>query len=128
MSFADAIRSVFGQYATFSGRARRSEYWFWTLFIILTYIAAAIIDAVTKTPIIGLIIILALIIPSLAVTVRRLHDTGHSGWLVLISLIPFIGSIVLLVFMCSNSQPGPNSYGPSPKETGPRQPAPYGAY
>ena len=114
MSFADAVRSVFSQYATFSGRARRSEYWWYTLFAVILYIIVAIIDSAIKNPILGLLVALGLVVPSLAVAVRRLHDTGRSGWWILIGLIPLVGGIVLLVFECQDSQ-GSNSYGPSPK-------------
>ena len=115
MSFADAIRSVFSKYATFSGRARRSEFWWFTLFAVILYIIVGIIDAAAKNAILGIIVGLGLLLPSLAVTARRLHDTGRSGWWILIGLIPFVGFIVLLVFECQDSQPGANSYGPSPK-------------
>ncbi|HEU5271777.1 MAG TPA: DUF805 domain-containing protein [Jatrophihabitans sp.] len=115
MSFADAVRTVFSKYATFSGRARRSEFWWFTLFAAILYIVVGIIDAVAKNAVLGAIVALALILPSLAVTVRRLHDTGRSGWWILIGLIPFVGAIVLLVFECQDSQPGSNNYGPSPK-------------
>lgn len=118
MSFPDAIRSVLSKYATFTGRARRSEFWWFALFSVLLNIVVVVIDAVIGNSVLGYIVTLALIIPWLAVTVRRLHDTGRSGWGVLIALIPIIGAIVLLVFECQDSQPGPNSHGPSPKETG----------
>lgn len=115
MSFADAIRTVFSKYATFSGRARRSEFWWFYLFAIILYIVAAIIDAAIGNNLLWIIVALGLIVPSLAVTVRRLHDTGRSGWWILIGIIPLIGAIVLLVFECQDSQPGANNYGPSPK-------------
>ncbi len=118
MSFAEAIRSVFSKYATFSGRARRSEFWWYTLFTVLVYIVAAIIDAAIGNSVVSIIVGLALLLPSLAVTARRLHDTGRTGWWILLVLIPVIGAIVLLVFECQDSQPGSNSYGSSPKETG----------
>ncbi len=115
MSFADAVRSVLSKYVTFSGRARRSEYWWFVLFTAIVYIVAGIIDAAAGTQVIGLLVGLALLLPSLAVGVRRLHDTGRSGWWILIALIPLIGAIVLLVFSVQDSQPGSNNYGPSPK-------------
>jgi uncharacterized membrane protein YhaH (DUF805 family) len=114
MSFADAVRSVFSQYASFNGRARRSEYWFFLLFAVLTYIAAVVLDAVIGAGIFSVIALLGLLVPSLAVMTRRLHDTGRSGWWQLISLIPF-GGIVLLVFACTDGGSAPNEYGPSPK-------------
>ena len=114
--------AVLKKYATFSGRARRREYWFFTLFYILIYIALILVDTVTGSLSgggIGLLsglFALGMLIPSLAVTFRRLHDTNRSGWWILISLIPLIGAIVLLVFMVMDSQPGTNDYGDNPKE------------
>lgn len=122
MSFADAVRSVLSQYATFSGRARRSEYWWFALFNLLVSIVAAIIDVVAGTDfgsgsgVFSVIVTLALLLPSLAVTVRRLHDTERSGWWILIGIIPIVGAIVLLVFMVLDGTPGPNRFGPSPKQ------------
>jgi uncharacterized membrane protein YhaH (DUF805 family) len=129
MGFADAIRSVFSKYVVFSGRARRSEFWWFALFSFILYVIAGIIDAAIGSSVLGVIVALALLLPSLAVTVRRLHDTGRSGWWILIGLIPLIGAIVLLVFECQDSQPGTNAYGPSPKEAGgysAQQPGQYG--
>ena len=128
MSFADAVRSAFSKYVTFSGRARRSEFWWFALFAGIVYIVAGIIDAAIGNQVLGYLVGLALLLPSLAVTVRRLHDTGRSGWWILIGLVPLIGAIVLLVFEVQDSQPGTNSYGPSPKAVGadpayPGQPA-----
>ena len=122
MSFADAVRSVLSQYATFSGRARRSEYWWFALFNLLVSIVAAILDAVIGTDfgsgsgVISVIVALVLLLPSLAVTVRRLHDTERSGWWILIGIIPIVGAIVLLVFMVLEGTPGPNRFGASPKQ------------
>lgn len=115
MGFIAAIKSVLSQYAGFSGRARRSEYWWWVLFTLLW----------SWIPILNLILCLIFFLPSLAVAIRRLHDTGRSGWWILISLIPLIGFIVLLIFYCTDSQIGTNQYGPSPKGNNPQdyQPA-----
>ncbi|HEV2886421.1 MAG TPA: DUF805 domain-containing protein [Jatrophihabitans sp.] len=118
MSFADAVRSVLSKYVVFSGRARRSEFWWYALFAAIVYIVAGIIDAAIGNQLVGYLVALALLLPSLAVTVRRLHDTGRSGWWILIGIIPLIGAIVLLVFEVQDSQPGTNNYGPSPKELG----------
>lgn len=115
MNFVEAVASVFGKYATFSGRARRSEYWWFFLFDVIVSVVMFAVDTAIKTPIPGLIVSLALLLPALAVTVRRLHDTGRSGWFILIGIIPIVGSIVLIVFACQDSQPGENQYGPSPK-------------
>ncbi len=120
---------VLKKYAVFSGRARRKEYWFFVLFNILISIALSMIDGVlgttnadTGTGILGGIYSLAVLIPSIAVLVRRLHDTDRSGWWALIGLIPIIGWIVLLVFMVQDSHPGQNQYGPNPKEAAPDLP------
>lgn len=116
MSFADAVRSVLTQYANFNGRARRSEFWWFVLFNVLLSAVVSIIGAAAHTSVLGYIVGLALLVPGLAVSVRRLHDTGRSGWWVLIDLVPFVGWIVLVVFCVQDSQPGANAYGPSPKE------------
>jgi uncharacterized membrane protein YhaH (DUF805 family) len=117
MSFVDAIRSVFTQYAGFTGRARRSEYWYFALFGLIVSIVLSLLQQATNTAWITTIVGLALFLPSLAVAVRRLHDTSRSGWWVLIGLIPVIGAIVLIVFYVQDSQ-GDNQYGPSPKAVG----------
>jgi uncharacterized membrane protein YhaH (DUF805 family) len=119
MSFADAVRSALSKYVTFSGRARRSEFWWFALFSIIVSIVASVLDRIMGTAFVSILAGLALLLPSLAVTVRRLHDTGRSGWWILIGIIPLIGAIVLLVFECQDSQPGSNSHGASPKPTGP---------
>jgi uncharacterized membrane protein YhaH (DUF805 family) len=117
MSFQEAIQAVVGKYADFTGRARRSEYWYWTLAVLIAYVVCLVFLAIVKPLGLVLIIVLVLgvIVPGLAVSVRRLHDTGRSGWWLLISLVPLVGGIVLLVFQCQDSQPAPNVYGPSPK-------------
>ena len=114
MGMPDAVRTVLSKYADFSGRARRSEYWWFVLAYVIAYVVVALIDQAFGFPILTLILALGLLVPSLAVSVRRLHDTGRSGWWLLINLIPF-GGIVTLVFSCLDSQPGTNAYGPSPK-------------
>lgn len=117
MSFQEAIKAVLGNYATFEGRARRSEYWYWTLAVVLAEVVILILSALNKSvgQVLYVVLILAVLVPSLAVTVRRLHDTGRSGWWILVGLIPFIGAIILIVFAVQDSQPGANEYGPSPK-------------
>jgi uncharacterized membrane protein YhaH (DUF805 family) len=112
---------VLKKYFVFSGRARRKEYWMFTLFNIIAYILLTVIAMVLGMQsnkhglnfLTGLYSLLVFL-PSLGVTVRRLHDTGRSGWWVLISLVPIIGGIVLLVFMLLDST-GSNEYGPNPK-------------
>ena len=123
MSFGDAIRSGFDNYVNFEGRASRAAYWWWVLFAILASIAANIIDAIIGVPIFSLLVGLGLFLPGLAVLVRRLHDTNRSGWWILIGLIPFIGFIVLLIFVLEKGNPGPNDYGPPPPDAGPTQAA-----
>ncbi len=114
---------VLKKYAVFSGRARRKEYWFFVLFNIIISIVLAVIDGVTGSfsaeagmGLLGGIYTLAVLIPGIAVSVRRLHDTERSGWWLLIALVPLIGAIVLLVFMVQDSKPGQNQYGANPKE------------
>lgn len=122
MSFVDAIKTVLSKYVTFSGRARRSEYWFWVLALIIASIVTGLIDQGLGTEpgrvgIISGLLTLATFLPNLAVTVRRLHDTSRSGWWVLIGLIPIVGAIVLIIFAVQDSH-GDNAYGPSPKALG----------
>lgn len=133
LSFGEAVSTCFKKYATFTGRARRSEYWWFGLFnciigAVLSILLCIVAVGATSDPyssgsgvavafivLLITVVYLGLLIPSLAVFWRRLHDTGHSGWWIFISLIPIVGSIVLLVFMCSDSQLTTNQYGPSPK-------------
>ena len=104
------------KFAEFNGRARRQEYWMFALFNFLVGILVALADGVLGTAgMLGFIYNLAVLVPSLAVTARRLHDTDRSGWMMLIALIPLVGAIVLLVFMCLDSKPGENRFGPNPK-------------
>ncbi|MED5524010.1 DUF805 domain-containing protein [Gallaecimonas pentaromativorans] len=110
--------SVLKQYANFSGRARRQEYWMFFLVNILIYIALAIVISVLNVPALTFLIgiyALATLVPALALTVRRLHDTGRSGWWIFVQMIPAVGGIVFLVFVCLDSQIGSNEYGPNPK-------------
>ena len=114
---------VLKNYATFSGRARRKEYWMFFLFNVLISLGLGVLDVVAGTYSVeyeteffsGLYSLLVLI-PSIAVGVRRLHDTNRSGWWFVILLIPIIGVLVFLVFMCLDSQPGTNRFGANPKE------------
>ncbi|RQR53236.1 DUF805 domain-containing protein [Burkholderia sp. Bp9126] len=122
MNFTDAIQSVFNQYARFDGRARRAEYWYFALLTFFVSIACQLVTMVDSNAttialllsIVAALISLALIVPSISVTVRRLHDIGRSGWFLLIALIPIVGSIILLVWMCSRGNDGPNRFGPDP--------------
>ena len=116
------------RYADFSGRSRRKEYWMWTLFVVIVYavlytwmISAVVSTAGEPTAMVGLpfillmIFALAILIPGIAVTVRRLHDQEKSGLMFLLVFVPLVGPIILLVFMCIEGTPGPNKYGPDPK-------------
>lgn len=110
------------KYATFEGRARRKEYWYFVLFCLLAIVALSIVDGIAGTfdeeaeiGLFGGLFILATVLPSIAVTVRRLHDTNRSGWWVLINFIPIVGALVVLVFTLQDSQPGANRFGPNPK-------------
>jgi uncharacterized membrane protein YhaH (DUF805 family) len=113
---------VLKKYATFSGRARRKEYWYFFLFSTIISIVLVGIDGLTGTyteksgfGLLSGIYTLAVLIPSMAVWVRRLHDTNRSGWWTLIILIPLIGVIVILVFTVQEGKPGENRFGPDPK-------------
>ncbi|WP_176048929.1 DUF805 domain-containing protein [Burkholderia sp. BCC1644] len=122
MGFSEAVRTVLNKYATFEGRARRAEYWYFTLVSVILSIVVQIIGAggrdggLITLLLLGIICLvsLALIIPGIAVSVRRLHDTGRSGWFLLIALIPIVGGILLLVWMCSRGTDGPNRFGADP--------------
>ena len=114
--------NVLKQYAVFKGRARRKEYWFFILFNLIASVVLTVIDFMTGflDPELGIGLLsglysLAVLIPSLAVTVRRLHDTDRSGWWLLLGLVPLLGAIVLLVFMLLDGTPGDNRHGASPK-------------
>jgi uncharacterized membrane protein YhaH (DUF805 family) len=114
MTFSEAISDGFSKYVTFSGRSSRAAYWWWYLFTTVVLAVAVLIDLVIGTPfIIEGLAWLALVLPSLAVLVRRFHDAGHSGWWVLIGILPLIGFIVWLIFALTPSQP-PNEWGPGP--------------
>ena len=134
MSFTDAVRTCINKFATFDGRATRSEFWWFYLFaalvglvgyvpiFILMLIGASSNDGAISSVftiltvifwIVWLIVVIALYIPLLAVGSRRLHDRGQSGWLQLLYLVP-CGSIVLLVFFVLEGTPGDNAYGPKP--------------
>ncbi|MBS0474035.1 MAG: DUF805 domain-containing protein [Proteobacteria bacterium] len=131
MTFGEAIRTCFSKFTTWQGRASRSEYWWFVLFGLLCQIVAAIVDRILGTaftfvnPATGateslfygwfyLIMGLVLLLPHLAVMVRRLHDTNRSGWWYWIALIPLIGVILLIVWLASRGTEGSNNYGSDP--------------
>jgi uncharacterized membrane protein YhaH (DUF805 family) len=112
----DWYLKVLKNYATFDGRARRKEYWMFALFNVIISIVLGIIDsAVIKQPILQAVYGIGTLLPSLAVSVRRMHDIGKSGWVLLLAFIPLIGAIILLIWSATDSTPGPNQYGPNPK-------------
>ena len=110
------------KYATFGGRACRSEYWCFFLFYVAIALVLGVVDGAFgfldgrqgMGPLAGLFV-LAMLLPSLAVSARRLHDIGRSGWWLLLSLLPLVGAVVLLLFALRDSDPGDNAYGPNPK-------------
>ncbi len=103
------------QYADFKGRAQRAEYWFFILFYFLIAIALGFVDAFLTGGVLGLLFALGMLLPSLAVLARRLHDIDRSAWWILIGFVPAIGVIVLIVFACMDGTPGDNRFGPNPK-------------
>ena len=114
----DNYVGVLKKYAEFSGRATRKEYWMFFLVNILIMIGFNILSSVLNSSLIqvlGILYILAVLVPSLAVYVRRLHDTNHSAWWILLGLIPIVGTIILLIFLITDSQAGDNMYGSNPK-------------
>lgn len=128
MGFLQAIGRCFSHYADFNGRARRSEYWWWYAFTMLVTVLALVlvsasIEPKSPSPVPGLILMglvlfyFATFLPSLAVTVRRLHDSGKTGWWILICFLPGI-SVLLIVFMLMGSQAGENRFGPDPRNGG----------
>jgi uncharacterized membrane protein YhaH (DUF805 family) len=136
VSFGDAVKICFNKYVVFDGRARRSEFWWWALFTVILGIIAGLIDTIlgtrstsTGTGLFGAVANLAVLLPSLAVGARRLHDTGRSGWWQLLWFACCVGWIILIVWFCQDSQ-GDNKYGPSPKPgmagPGGYPPGPYG--
>ena len=122
MNSFEYYKKCWQKYSFFRGRARRAEYWYFVLYNFLLTFAVSLVDAYTfgvndnGTGLFGGLYSLAIFIPSLAVGVRRMHDTGRSGWTLLWNLVPVIGWIILLVYSCQDSQPGGNKWGPNPKE------------
>lgn len=126
MSIMDATKSCFQQYVGFSGRASRSEYWFFYLsfvvaaigMLVLTIVSAFVLDALAGLMgMLTMVAYLAFILPFISVSVRRLHDLGKSGWMFLVVLIPIVGGILLLVWFVSDGQPHDNAYGAVPTNT-----------
>jgi len=99
MTFQDSIRTCFSKFADFSGRASRPEYWWFALFLVAVYVVASLISTVAYW-----VVVLVTFLPSLSAAVRRLHDTGRSGWWLLLNLVPFIGFIIVLVLLAQESK------------------------
>ncbi|MEM8744990.1 MAG: DUF805 domain-containing protein [Pseudomonadota bacterium] len=125
MTFTQAVKTGFSNYATFSGRAERPDFWWWVLFAIAVNLASNAIDAYLIAPALGLpsfgehsaqplslVVALALLLPGLAVSVRRLHDIDRSGWWILIAFIPIIGLIILIYWYVQPGTAGENRFGP----------------
>jgi uncharacterized membrane protein YhaH (DUF805 family) len=111
---------VLRKYTVFEGRARRAEYWWFVLFNIVISAAIGIVDTVlhlrvNDAGLLGSLYSLAVLIPSIAVAIRRLHDTNRSGWWLFLVFVPLIGGIVVIVWLATEGTPGPNQYGPDPK-------------
>ncbi len=122
MSFQDAIRTCLSKYATFSGRARRSEFWWFVLFTVLVSAALNVVDRAIfgiapdgrPVSILNALFSLAVLLPTIAVGVRRLHDLDRTGWWYLLILIPVLGALILLFFFIQKGTEGPNRFGPDP--------------
>jgi uncharacterized membrane protein YhaH (DUF805 family) len=111
----DWYLKVLKQYADFNGRARRKEYWMFVLFNFIIAVVLGIVAGIIRLPILTTIYSLAVLVPGIAVGVRRMHDIGKSGWVLLIGLIPLLGVILLIVWAAQEGNPGSNAYGPDPK-------------
>ncbi|MFG3404206.1 DUF805 domain-containing protein [Streptomyces sp. NPDC048142] len=111
----DWYLAVLKNYAGFSGRARRKEYWMFTLISVGISVVLSIIGGLIGADFLSFIYSVAILVPTLAVGVRRLHDTGRSGWWLLIALIPLVGAIILIVFLASEGKPEANQHGVNPK-------------
>ncbi len=113
-----ALFEIIKKYAKFEGRANRPQYWYFVLTLFLAFFILEILCVIPFVNIIAflalLVLSLGLIVPGIAVTVRRLHDTNKSGWWLLLCFVPFVGSIVILVFMCLEGTKGANKYGDEP--------------
>jgi uncharacterized membrane protein YhaH (DUF805 family) len=115
MGIQEAVTTCFSKYVSFDGRAPRSEYWYWILFIFAVLVILFGIGAAAQSSVISIVAMLfdlAIILPTISVTVRRLHDTDHSGWWWWIAFVPIVGGFWLLYFMVIAGTPGPNRFGP----------------
>lgn len=117
------LKVVKGNYANFKGRARRQEYWMFAFINLMIAVLLSIVDTVVFSAgnfIFSSLYMLIVLIPGIAVAVRRLHDTSRSGWWMLLAVIPVIGVLALIIMMCVDSTPAPNQYGSNPKGIGNR--------
>jgi uncharacterized membrane protein YhaH (DUF805 family) len=114
ISFGKAVSTCFSNYATFSGRAARSEYWYWTLFYAIADVVLLVVGLTSRYGVSLPVFALATMPPTAAVTIRRLHDTDHSGWAWLMAGIPGVGLVLFIVWLCKRGTDGPNRFGPSP--------------
>lgn len=114
MTFGQAVGHCFANYATTDGRASRSEYWYWVLFDVVAGVIFGVVDGMLAINALSIVYDLAVFLPSLAVSVRRLHDIDRSGYWAALSLVPILGWIVLIFWACTPGTPGPNSYGRAP--------------
>ncbi len=124
MDFMQAVKSVYSNYVNFQDRSGRGEYWWFILFYFAAYFVLAILEGMLGfSGILTNIFALGTLIPSIAVGVRRLHDTGHSGWWILLNLIPLIGWIILIIMSYAKPSEGPNQYGAAPLGATPTNPS-----
>lgn len=115
MDFMTAVKHVLkNNYANFQGRARRSEFWWWVLFAIIVNVVAQTVDAAIGIPILSIVVALALLIPGIAVVIRRFHDVGRSGWWYFILLVPLVGFILVIYWFVQRGTVGPNDWGQDP--------------
>lgn len=120
MGFGEAVGTCLRKYAVFEGRARRSEYWWFTLAYVLLSLIASVLDGVLLSMMshgaFSALVTFGLLLPALGVGIRRMHDTDRSGWWILIGLVPLIGTIIFLILAAMDGTKGPNRFGPDPKE------------
>ena len=123
MGAVEAVKTCLGKYVDFTGRARRAEFWFFELFVVLVIVVPAFLvflmgvdhgPAMILLLLLWSVMCLALFLPGLAVSVRRLHDTNSSGWWYFIAFVPYVGGLILLVWYCLPGTKGPNRFGPDP--------------
>ncbi len=124
MNMEQAVRTVLGKYADFSGRAQRSEYWYWVLAVVIGSILTSIVDAIIGISLLNIVFTLAIVVPSIAVGVRRLHDISKSGWFYLLFLIPIVNIVLAIVWFALEDSHPDNEYGPNPKGATPGGPPP----